>query len=834
MLSLLVRAPRRAVLLLALAALPLAPTALAQTAPAGAVGIGTTAPDASAALDIVSSDKGLLLPRVPDAKALPAPAAGLIVYQTGGSGASGPGFWYNGGTAAAPQWRRLTDSSGLSYDAASGLQVGPGPLQTSVSVLPGSTSSNGGGGGQGPFMGSSTSARTEVVYPAAVLQGWGLRAGAITSLSYYVSNKLSSDTYTNFTLALGHTTASSATATFSGGLTPVYTGNVTVPATGQVLQLVFNTGTFVWDGTSNLVVQTCFQKTTTSADDLFTIDIITSSRVVTAGTGNRCATTSGSLSGSRPKLGFTQPGASYALAPTAGVAGQVLTQQANGTVTFQDPQWVQEGTSLYPNNLSSKVGIGTTAPALGLDVATGSLGLRTAASWDHLYWEHDGALAVMRAGGAELGLSVQVGNGGAGSYGASGQNYREGLRLLADGRVGLGTGSPAAGYRATVGAASPTDNGLYVGLTGSSTATSLKLEHNGSNLVARPATAGGSATVLENTAGPLLLNAGTSNRVGVGSAAPAARLEVQGGANADGSNDPVALSLAWRNGGYRHFLRTRHAQGSTSNALEVYLNNSLGAEGSSAPGTGNILALSLLSQNGARLGVGTAAPRGPLDVPAPGDLYLIEDPNVGESQSVYLPGHLFLAPYNSGTPAAYVQARIPNPTSSTSLSLIMRTTFQGNLRDALTLYPSGSAAFYGTVTANGVSLTSDARFKEQVRPLAHALNDVLQLRGVRYQWNALGVQHGGTAGKEQIGLLAQEVEKVFPELVSTDPQGYKSVNYAQLTPVLLEALREQQRQLEVLRAGAAQAAADHASLLSLQEQVARLQQLLSPTSQVQR
>lgn len=79
---------------------------------------------------------------------------------------------------------------------------------------------------------------------------------------------------------------------------------------------------------------------------------------------------------------------------------------------------------------------------------------------------------------------------------------------------------------------------------------------------------------------------------------------------------------------------------------------------------------------------------------------------------------------------------------------------------------------------------------------------MLALRGVRYQWNALGVQRGGTAGAEQVGVLAQEVEKGYPELVSTDKDGYKAVNYVQLTPHLLEAIKEQQQQIEALKAEA--------------------------------
>jgi molybdenum-dependent DNA-binding transcriptional regulator ModE len=59
-----------------------------------------------------------------------------------------------------------------------------------------------------------------------------------------------------------------------------------------------------------------------------------------------------------------------------------------------------------------------------------------------------------------------------------------------------------------------------------------------------------------------------------------------------------------------------------------------------------------------------------------------------------------------------------------------------------------------------------------------------------------------------VGLLAQEVERIYPELVSTDKDGYKAVNYAQLTPVLIEALKEQQQQMEALQAAAARAQAE--------------------------
>ena len=100
------------------------------------------------------------------------------------------------------------------------------------------------------------------------------------------------------------------------------------------------------------------------------------------------------------------------------------------------------------------------------------------------------------------------------------------------------------------------------------------------------------------------------------------------------------------------------------------------------------------------------------------------------------------------------------------------------------------------------------------------------LHGRRYRWNALGVARGGTADREQVGLLAQELKKVLPELVSTGPDGYQAVNYAQLAPVLIEAIKEQQQQVETLKSQVAalqaHAATDHDSLLRLQARVARL------------
>ena len=85
---------------------------------------------------------------------------------------------------------------------------------------------------------------------------------------------------------------------------------------------------------------------------------------------------------------------------------------------------------------------------------------------------------------------------------------------------------------------------------------------------------------------------------------------------------------------------------------------------------------------------------------------------------------------------------------------------------------------------------SDARWKEDVRPLFNALDTVSQLSGVSYDWKREEFPAQSFPAGRQLGLLAQEVEAVVPELVFTDQEGMKGVYYQSLTPLLIEAVKE--------------------------------------------
>lgn len=84
---------------------------------------------------------------------------------------------------------------------------------------------------------------------------------------------------------------------------------------------------------------------------------------------------------------------------------------------------------------------------------------------------------------------------------------------------------------------------------------------------------------------------------------------------------------------------------------------------------------------------------------------------------------------------------------------------------------------------------SDRRYKTHVSTFSDALDAILNLRGVTYEWDRAHWPEREYARGRQIGFIAQEVERILPELVTTDSNGYKSVAYANVVPVLVEAVK---------------------------------------------
>jgi hypothetical protein len=90
---------------------------------------------------------------------------------------------------------------------------------------------------------------------------------------------------------------------------------------------------------------------------------------------------------------------------------------------------------------------------------------------------------------------------------------------------------------------------------------------------------------------------------------------------------------------------------------------------------------------------------------------------------------------------------------------------------------------------------SDSRLKDNITPISTPVDKIKSLRGVEFDWNS-----GEQVGTHDVGLIAQDVEAVLPEAVTTQEDGYKNLAYAKVIPLLVEAMKEQQAMIEALKA----------------------------------
>ncbi len=113
-----------------------------------------------------------------------------------------------------------------------------------------------------------------------------------------------------------------------------------------------------------------------------------------------------------------------------------------------------------------------------------------------------------------------------------------------------------------------------------------------------------------------------------------------------------------------------------------------------------------------------------------------------------------------------------------------------NKSDAFKVMFNGDTTVSNDLTVSGdVNISSDARLKSNIVSLGSTLAKLLQIDGKSYEMK----------GKQKIGVLAQEIQEVFPELVSEDDNEMLAVNYQGLVPVLINALKEQQGEINRLK-----------------------------------
>ena len=128
---------------------------------------------------------------------------------------------------------------------------------------------------------------------------------------------------------------------------------------------------------------------------------------------------------------------------------------------------------------------------------------------------------------------------------------------------------------------------------------------------------------------------------------------------------------------------------------------------------------------------------------------------------------------------------------STTGSATVNSLTVAGLAGSADTYTGDGAVNSFTISAGGAFSSSDIRLKTEIATIDDALTKILEAAGVQYKFK-------NDTTSLHTGVIAQEIEKLFPHLVRTDENGYKSVNYIEIIPILMEAMKEQQAIINTL------------------------------------
>ena len=274
--------------------------------------------------------------------------------------------------------------------------------------------------------------------------------------------------------------------------------------------------------------------------------------------------------------------------------------------------------------------------------------------------------------------------------------------------------------------------------------------------------------------------------VGIGTTSPNAPLDVT--SKTSGSSNVQQWSYNGAASSYRLQLNTIVTPGLVRWSFDML---------NAGAGYNNVLVL-----DRGNVGIGTAAPAYKLDVAA-GTIKATNDILIGD------------AAYS--TNASYVGMKTTFQTGTSDYMILSGTTDGAtyvSAKDGEGVYIRGGGnnsgnqiyvpdSTYIQVTTNSFNVsgdvlayaTSDARLKDNVTPIQNPIQKVKAIGGYEFDWNDKQDTYEG----HDVGVLAQEIEAIMPEVVTTRENGYKAVKYEKIVPLLIEAIKEQQKQIDELK-----------------------------------
>ena len=306
----------------------------------------------------------------------------------------------------------------------------------------------------------------------------------------------------------------------------------------------------------------------------------------------------------------------------------------------------------------------------------------------------------------------------------------------------------------------------------------------------------------------------TAGNVGIGTASPTSRLDLDGGElrirsgntqityfGQDGSKGYIEHK--GNNSTNEDFTVQSSKSGDSINYSFFKIDPSSGFSfSSSGSGNGNV-------------GIGTTSPIHPLSVSSAANTVPIGIRNSAT-------GNLVMGVTSNGTPGDALIDLFSN-SSTTSAQIVRINTngnsfFNGGNVGIGTASPSATLHVVGTTLATAWS-TSDERYKKNIQTLQSPLEKILKLRGVNYEWRKDEFKEMKFKSGKDIGFIGQEVEKVLPEVIFKDEKGYISLAYSHILPVVVEAFKELKKDHDLVKA---EKAANDKKLHALEEDNKRL------------
>ena len=454
---------------------------------------------------------------------------------------------------------------------------------------------------------------------------------------------------------------------------------------------------------------------------------------------------------------------------------------------------------------SGNVGIGTTAPSnslsfLDMSSGTGTQGIswsqgsplsygiyRTAGSWsspNYQQLEMANATGIIIDGGSAYGKSGTVlqPNGGNVGIGTTSPGYL--LDVSGNARFTGGTiyNKNTSTYWASDGAAWNTFYTPYGGIMlGPANAGFAHIySTNSLPFYFNTGVYAGTANTLLNTSAGNSYIAGAGGYVGIGTTSPTQLLSVGSSLSNAGSsfynigtNTMAVLSSFYSYG----LICAGNSSGACTGSGGVVISGS----GSNAYGSTYIVGSGNSYFNGGSVSIGTTTPVRPLTVSG----------GSGSSE-------ISMVSTNAN---AYINGSDPNGNNGGSYNITIRGLASGGSASAnLTQINLDASSVWapGTITA-----ASDGRLKQNIKPLTGTLSKLDQLRGVSFEWNHLAATSiGNKEGEKGIGMIAQELQKVYPELVVASKNGnqeYLSIDYGKFTAVLLQSIKELKSQMNTMQ-----------------------------------